>query len=968
MWTAGWRAIGAGAFVSAAFCSASCVEDAVGRERLFGRLRGSRPAFAAPTAPGSGAAALNAQAPPSAAGAKQGPAPAETARIGGSAEAAARPLAAGNPVDAASRAAAVASTAADAPRTATRGTSTSSQGSSSSKPQGAGAALHSPAAERRRAADAKILEALSQPLEEESLDISLDGLAERLHRELGVPTVVDETQLHGEDLVTIQGRGLPWIDALELALGAIHAEVGFARGTLYFHRGPCPADLATEFFDVFDLRAEPVAAFDVESLRVAPLPMLLLEHVGGDRGEREDERRFSISTISDQGCELLAATHRFRERRRIAELLGDLAACGGATPRSPKIPRATEVRRIVEARIEKGLDSPLHEDWLEVPIRELLARIGRRLDAPTNFDPDELKHGGHVSDDRVSVHGRGLLLRDALQAALAPIKLRVEARHGVVHFTSTEAPLDSESRFFSSECYDVLDLVRRRTPEGDVYWNFDELLEPLRACVGEPESWSSGGLGMVSLHRDDRRAVLVVRQTPEGHRRIGCFLNDLRAALAAASPRRPTDVAASSASAAASSADGARPKDEVSQTKDESDPVKFSATELRAARDAAADAFNHAGGTLFAEASRPEARDLPRNFVLSSWTAAAGLAPLAAGDQSKRLRELLPWAGRAEDFPMGARALRSRLPFAEGEDGCELHTASRLWSASESDDAESLRIFAPWMHEPSKPVRLDFARPVDAAAQVNQWFRRETKGKLREVLQAGELDPRQEVLWTTADVLEAPWRTPFFPEATAPAEFRIFENAVSVPMMQIEGRFVYGLRDGVHLLRMPLGRFVHPKPEHGLEMVLLLPENDPAALRDLVEATAKGDLQTHLDAASARKVEVRLPKFSVRSKIDLRTTLERLGLTGLRLPGFPKAGVSNLVQEAVVAVDEGGVQAAAAQSGGFFGGPPERPLPPARFIADRPFVFVVRDARTRLVLYLGQVVDPRSGGGNWPAP
>ena len=69
--------------------------------------------------------------------------------------------------------------------------------------------------------------------------------------------------------------------------------------------------------------------------------------------------------------------------------------------------------------------------------------------------------------------------------------------------------------------------------------------------------------------------------------------------------------------------------------------------------------------------------------------------------------------------------------------------------------------------------------------------------------------------------------------------------------------------------------------------------------------------------------------------------------------------VSQVVQKAFIEVNEEGTEAAAATFVGFMetsaaGSPP----PPPRFTCDRPFMFLIRDNLTGMILFSGQVTDP----------
>jgi serpin B len=69
------------------------------------------------------------------------------------------------------------------------------------------------------------------------------------------------------------------------------------------------------------------------------------------------------------------------------------------------------------------------------------------------------------------------------------------------------------------------------------------------------------------------------------------------------------------------------------------------------------------------------------------------------------------------------------------------------------------------------------------------------------------------------------------------------------------------------------------------------------------------------------------------------------------------AFISNVLQKTFIDVNEQGTEAAAATSvtGALSVLAVEQPV---RFIVDRPFCLAIRDDRTGLILFLGQITDP----------
>ena len=86
--------------------------------------------------------------------------------------------------------------------------------------------------------------------------------------------------------------------------------------------------------------------------------------------------------------------------------------------------------------------------------------------------------------------------------------------------------------------------------------------------------------------------------------------------------------------------------------------------------------------------------------------------------------------------------------------------------------------------------------------------------------------------------------------------------------------------------------------------------------------------------------------------------------TGIANPPSPadRLFIQKVFHQAFVAVDEAGTEAAAATAIVMAptGAAPTKPPDPKVFRADRPFLFVLRDAKHGLVAFVGRIHDPRA--------
>ena len=152
-----------------------------------------------------------------------------------------------------------------------------------------------------------------------------------------------------------------------------------------------------------------------------------------------------------------------------------------------------------------------------------------------------------------------------------------------------------------------------------------------------------------------------------------------------------------------------------------------------------------------------------------------------------------------------------------------------------------------------------------------------------------------------------------------------------------------------------------------LGMVFLLPEE-----RDGLGALEASLTSRHLTDIKGTfhlrptKVEVSLPRFKLEAQFSLKETLHHLGITDLfdeatvDLTGIDGSGelvVSKVIHKAFITVDEEGSEAAAATAVVMV----RRSLPRRiEFIADHPFLFMIREKATGTVLFLGRLSKPDS--------
>jgi serine protease inhibitor len=142
-------------------------------------------------------------------------------------------------------------------------------------------------------------------------------------------------------------------------------------------------------------------------------------------------------------------------------------------------------------------------------------------------------------------------------------------------------------------------------------------------------------------------------------------------------------------------------------------------------------------------------------------------------------------------------------------------------------------------------------------------------------------------------------------------------------------------------------------------MMVFLPSGQKNLLEHTLSKITPETLKAALQEGSNREVDVSLPKFTVEKVIELVPVLSKLGLGDLFTPSADLGAFSEStrlsfddgVHKAKIEVDENGSTAAAATS--LFSFRSARPLDPAQFNCDHPFMYMIYDKIQNVILFAG---------------
>jgi serpin B len=350
------------------------------------------------------------------------------------------------------------------------------------------------------------------------------------------------------------------------------------------------------------------------------------------------------------------------------------------------------------------------------------------------------------------------------------------------------------------------------------------------------------------------------------------------------------------------------------------------------------------------------------NLILSPFNIATALSMALAGARGQTADEIRSVLHLNYDSTYDAAlgALLADLSKAGNTGGNQLLAANGLWvqkgfailPAFESTLADDYRA----------PLTLvDFIANSEAArSQINGWTEEHTKGKIKNLFSAGSLNAQTRLVLTSAIYFYGRWQDPFVTSRTRPAPFTLpTGNTTLTNFMNQTSHFGYTETPSAQILEL---RYAGT----GMAFDILLPKT-VAGLRDLEKSLSSEDLTGWLGHLTTRNVQVSLPRFRAESEFSFGKALSILGMPTAFTKQADFSGmasnrglaISDVVHKAFVDVSEQGTEAAATTGIAVHATAMRTPEQVVVFRADHPFIFLIRDTRTDVVLFIGRLMNPR---------
>ncbi|KAH0853920.1 hypothetical protein HID58_085617 [Brassica napus] len=231
---------------------------------------------------------------------------------------------------------------------------------------------------------------------------------------------------------------------------------------------------------------------------------------------------------------------------------------------------------------------------------------------------------------------------------------------------------------------------------------------------------------------------------------------------------------------------------------------------------------------------------------------------------------------------------------------------------------------------------------------VNKWASHHTNGLIENLLPLGSVTCLTTQIYGNALYFKGVWQHKFNKSLTKYNDFYLLNGKyVRVPFMTSGQRQYIEAYDGFKVLGLPYRQGGDDNTNRKFSMYFYLPDKKDG-LHNLLEkmASTHGFLDRHIPLERVIVGDFRIPKFKI-----------EFGFEASKVFGDWKHEMS-LYQKACVEIDEEGTEVVAVSA--RLGYCTSNGIVPKMidFVADHPFLFLIREDKTGTVLFVGQIFNP----------
>ncbi|MFO8022600.1 MAG: serpin family protein [Perlabentimonas sp.] len=329
----------------------------------------------------------------------------------------------------------------------------------------------------------------------------------------------------------------------------------------------------------------------------------------------------------------------------------------------------------------------------------------------------------------------------------------------------------------------------------------------------------------------------------------------------------------------------------------------------------------------------------------------------AKGETKEQIAQVFQFPLDDSDLHSKLGSMKSQLE-SQASEGVEVSIANQLWA----DEEYRFKCLYLWKVKRaySAPVeRMAFrTKPDDCRLEINSWVEEQTNNRIVDLLPKGSISDMTAMVLTNAIFFKGQWEEKFDEEKTTQEQFNTINGSTAdCEMMNSKGKYNLYKGNDIKILELPY-------EGKDFSMLVLLP-NEGTPLSKIEKSIKLEDLNHYISLMAQAEVQVSLPKFKFDAEYQMKPVLSQMGMTipfsnkadFTRMSRKPDLKIDEIYHKAFVEVSEEGTEAAAATAVVIVR---KSVTVPEKFVANRPFMFIIRDNNSDNMLFVGRVTNPNN--------
>ena len=309
-----------------------------------------------------------------------------------------------------------------------------------------------------------------------------------------------------------------------------------------------------------------------------------------------------------------------------------------------------------------------------------------------------------------------------------------------------------------------------------------------------------------------------------------------------------------------------------------------------------------------------------------------------------------------------ADLFRNLFSKMSGESAHELIMASGLWVDNTTTILPAFRNLVQSKYY-GQTKSLNFQNPSEAAKIINNWVQKNTGNNIVDFIDPKTLSNTTKILLTNTLFFRGKWTHPFESQKTASQKFTTNTNTlISVPMMSQTNTFPYFENEKGQVLAIPIQGEAN---QARIAFLIFLPKKGvtktPFEYYYMEMQEKKEGYLSYIDDLQEKMVAVTIPKFTLSQRLNLNSLMNSRGIVQAFTPNADFSGIdgkkdlqiTEALHEATLSIDETGIFAVAGSEIALNLKAMRQPESSIPFVADHPFLYLLVDLNTKLILFMG---------------